>query len=249
MLILSSLGGRKSTIELVFISLLVWHYGVKRIRKIPFFKTIAIIALLCLYFIAIPLIRAPGGFEYYTNNMGQLWEDIYSNGETLIKQTSYVDHYLLVINYFDSETYWWGKSFIDLLTAPIPSSIYPNKPPVDEGVYLRTIAEGYNPVPPTAYSDLYQSSWPPETFGVMYMNFGFLGVILGMYILGAIYRFIYEYMNRSSFSLYSIIIYGIVLFSFHLSNLRIVQFGIEFLWLTLFFMIVFGLKIKRIKSI
>ncbi|MGQ7112601.1 hypothetical protein ACUOFC_34980, partial [Escherichia sp. TWPC-MK] len=63
---------------------------------------------------------------------------------------------------------WLGKSYLDLFKAPLPRSIYPEKPPVDDGMYIRTIAEGYNVTPSRPVQELYASSWPPETLGSMY---------------------------------------------------------------------------------
>ncbi|MGQ7148454.1 hypothetical protein ACUOA8_59935, partial [Escherichia sp. SS-MK2] len=77
---------------------------------------------------------------------------------------------------------------LDLFKAPLPRSIYPEKPPVDDGMYIRTIAEGYNVTPSRPVQELYASSWPPETLGSMYANFWIPGVVFGMYILGIIYK-------------------------------------------------------------
>src|SRR5690606_26344605 len=90
---------------------------------------------------------------------------------SVTRSVSYIDHYLLVMEHFSVDNLWWGKSFIDILYASIPRKIFPDKPPVDDGVYLRSIAEGMDVTPPTPYKDMYQSSWPPETIGTMYMNF------------------------------------------------------------------------------
>lgn len=244
-LIFSSMGGRSSTIYLMFLILLVVHYGVKRIRKIPR-KAIFIAFLMIIYFIAIPIIRTPGAFEYYSKNINQLEKDIRENYEIIFTQTSYVDHYLLILNYFDIDKLWLGASYVDLLKAPIPSSLISNKPPVDDGVYLRTIAEGMDVRPSLPYKDLYKSSWPPETLGIMYMNFWIPGVIIGAYLLGVIYKTFYNYMVNSKYNIFSILIYSNILFSFHLSNLRIVQTLSSIILIFLFFILFYRIRFDPI---
>ncbi|MGE7647251.1 O-antigen polymerase [Peribacillus frigoritolerans] len=244
-LVFSSMGGRTSTVYLMLLIVLVFHYGVKRIRKIPL-RAVFIVLLMVIYFIAIPLIRTPGSFEYYSNNINQLGKDVRENFEIIFTQTSYVDHYLLIVNYFDIDNIWLGSSYVDLLTAPIPSTLIPNKAPVDDGVYLRTIAEGRDVRPSMPYEELFKSSWPPETLGIMYMNFWIPGVIIGMYLLGIIYKVFYNYMVFSKYSIFSILIYSNVIYSFHLSNLRIVQTLTEITLIIIFFIMFFRIRLDSI---
>lgn len=243
--VFSSMGGRSSTIYLLFLIVLVFHYGVKRIKKIPL-RGIFIVSMVVIYFIAVPLLRTPNAFESYSSNINELGKDIVENYEIVFTQTSYVDNYLLIVTYFDIDKLWLGSSYRDLLTAPIPSSLIPNKAPVDDGVYLRTIAEGRDVRPSMSYDDLYQSSWPPETLGIMYMNFWIPGVLIGMYLLGVIYKIFYHYMIFSKYNIFSILIYSNILFSFHLSNLRIVQTLTNIIVISLFFILFFRVKFGAI---
>lgn len=221
-IILSSLGGRKPTLQFLVFCFIIWHFCVERFKRIPL-KMILLIPLAVIYIVVIPIIRSPLGIDYYMNNPESFKSDISDGISNIAKSVSYIDHYLLILDHFSINNLWLGKSYIDLLYAPIPSKLYPDKPPVDDGVYIRSIAEGMDVAPSTPYRNMYQSSWPPETIGTMYMNFWIPGVFLGMYILGCIYNSAYLYMKKSNYSLLAVMVYGYVLLNLQLSNLRIIQ--------------------------
>lgn len=241
--VFSSLGGRKSTI-LIFVSVLfTWHYGVKRIRRIGL-RHVAGVLLFVPYFVLMPVLRSPGGVAYFAQNPGELVDEMGRNLTLVITDLSYVDTYIFVTSYFGSDNVWRGATYLDLLEAPVPSSINEAKPPMDDGVYVRTLAEGLRAEPGMAFPDLFYSSWPPETLGATYMNFWLPGVVVGMFLLGALYRLAYTYMLRSQFTLYSVLVYAHFVISFHLSNLRIVQ-GLVYLTLTtVFFVSFFGFRAR-----
>ncbi|MBG9497212.1 hypothetical protein ABE54_32505 [Bacillus thuringiensis] len=238
--VLSTLGGRKATIHLVILCIVFFHYGVSRIKKMPInFYFILIVGL--VYFIAMPILRSPGAIEYYSERPTELYEQVKQNYTESIKSISYVDHYVLITDHFTLQNVWLGKSYLDLCKAPLPRSIYPEKPPIDDGMYIRTIAEGYNVTPSKPVQELYASSWPPETLGSMYANFWIPGVVFGMYILGVIYKISYYFMKVSGYNFISIFIYGSIILNFQLSNLRIVQITTDLL-LVLVFIFLFSNK-------
>ena len=242
--VFSSLGGRKSTL-LIFISVLfAWHYGVRPIRRIRMLHVVLALSLLP-YFVLMPILRERGGVAYYSANPGELPGEIGKNMRAAITDLSYVDTFVFVTSYFRSDNVWHGATYLDLLKAPVPSSIDPAKPPIDDGVYVRTLAEGVRAEPGMPFSALVYSSWPPETLGTAFMNFWLPGVIVEMFLLGALYRLTYIYMLRSGRTLYSILVYAHVVVSFHLSNLRIVQASVYLTMTTLFFGVFFGFRRRR----
>ncbi|GAB1758476.1 O-antigen polymerase [Priestia megaterium] len=245
--ILSTFGGRKQTLQLVAFCFISWHYGVKRFKRIPL-KVWLLVPFLLIYIIAIPILRNPVGVEYYMNAPRVLMGEIGNNVGELTQQISYVDTYLLVLNHFSVSNIWLGRSFIDLLYAPIPSSVFHNKPPNDEGVYLQTIVQNwYVEVKPSMpFNQLYPSSFPTETLGTMYMNFWIPGIVLGMFLLGSIYKLAYQYMKRSNYNVFSIMVYCFIMLNFHLSNLRITQTLMSIIIVLFFFIILFpNKKIER----
>lgn len=72
------------------------------------------------------------------------------------------------------EGHLWGESFTLVLIAPIPRILWPDKPSVRVGQYVGT--------------DIYQrknkSGVPPSIIGELFLNFGWVGVFLGMALLG-----------------------------------------------------------------
>jgi hypothetical protein len=237
--ILSSMGGRRPVIMLGVYMMIVWHYGVRPIKR---FKLVAVAAatIMVPYMVLVPILRTPDGPRYYISHPDELLEATRKNLDLAVKHTSYVEFYVLATNYFSLDRLWAGRSYLDLLAAPIPSGFFSDKPPVDEGVYLRTIAGGGDVTPSMGRRALNRTSWPPETLGITYMNFWFPGVIIGMFLLGVLYRCGHQYMIRSQYSLFSIYVYCVVIFNFHFSNLRLVFFAMSILISTTFFVSFFG---------
>lgn len=241
LVIYSSFGGRRSSLDLMIAVLFTWHYGVRPIRR-PKLVALGLSAILVPYFVAVPILRTPDGFRRYASNLPALGSAVYENLDLAVRQVSYVNQYVLIANHFTLDRVWLGKSYLDLLTAPIPSSRLPNKPPVDDGVYVQSIAAGQEVTPPVPARGLFQSSWPPETFGIMYMNFWIPGLVVGMFLLGVIYRAAYEYMRESGYSLFSIVMYGNILLNFHFSNLRLMESAVRIVLALVFFGLFFGLR-------
>jgi hypothetical protein len=235
----SSFGGRLATVQLGLFALLTWHYGVRRIRRIPW-QAPALALLLVPYLVAMPILRSPGAFAYYTERPQELGQEILANLERVVIDLSYVDTYVFITSHFNVDNLWLGRVYLDLLLAPIPSGIYAEKPPVDDGVYVATLLTQRDVTPGTPFADLVPTSCPPETLGTMYMNFWLPGVILGMYLLGGIYRAAYRYMQCSGYNLFSIVLYGYVILVFGFSNLRIVGTLVNVSLMTLFFAAFFG---------
>lgn len=245
-LIFTSLGGRKSGLTLVVLLLMAWNFKIQIINKFNKYFYV-LIPCAIFYVIAIPLLRREDGINYYISNMGLLVQDVAKNLSNVFREFSYIDHYIYIIYKFDLENLWGGASFLDLTYAFIPSKFFYNKPPVDDGAYLRTMVENNSILNPgIPYHQLYQSSWPPETFGNLYMNFWIPGVLVGMFFLGLIYRVSYQYVLREK-SILSILMYCSIVFSFHFSNLRIFQTFTDFIYYSFFFF-VFVFVYKVVKS-
>lgn len=224
--IMSGLGGRKSLLILLIEALLLYHYCVKKInvRKILRLKYILGIIAIYFFFILMSNFRTEGAFEAFIQNPAAFVKQSNNGILSTIRGESYVAYYMAVIEYFKTHSLWLGKTFLGLLTAIIPSSLFPGKPPVDDGTYLYSICQGRTDImPPMSFSELNGSSLPLETFGSMYANWGLLGLIFGMILLGGIYGYAYRKMKKNSYSLFSVVIYTQIIFTFQLSTLRIFQ--------------------------
>lgn len=233
--VITILGGRKRSLILIILTLAILLE--MRIVRIGIRNTAIGVIVIIIYFTVVPLIRSEGKIWQYLDKPTDITGDILEKSESIISQTSYMDIYIFIIDRFQNEELWLGKTYLDLATAWIPLAYEHNKPPIDDGIYIRNMAEGYSVQPGMSRRGLIMSSWPPETFGTMYMNFGIVGVIGGMLLLGMIYGYanrMYE-KKRNLFWLY-ISIYGVA--NFQLSNVRIVQTAITVVILAMWVLVV-----------
>ena len=225
--LMTGLGGRKDLLMLVIECAVVYHFVVNPIKMKQVFniKTLSLCCLIFLFFTTYSKLRVPGAMDKFINDPVTFY--ISNNDGGLIKSVageSYVPFYVSIVDYFDKHERWEGKSFSSLTSAFIPSSIYHDKPPVDDGMYLYSIAHSAKNIqPPMPTGKLNGSSWPLATFGAMYANFGPIGVIVGMLLLGIIISYFYRKMQLSDYQFKYVIFYTIILFTFEISTLRIVQ--------------------------
>lgn len=246
--LIQGFGGRTTMIFLIIEIVFIFHYSVKNIdlRKIIKLKNIIGVMLLFLVFVTISSFRVPGAFDKFKDNPLEYvilqGNDVKS---TLVKE-SYVPYYIMTIDYFKGHEKWYGSSFKGLLYALIPSSIYPSKPPVDDGTYLYSICLGRDDIKPVmSFKSLNISSYPLETFGSMYANFGLFGIVFGMIVLGYIIGYTYRKMISSNYTLFYVIAYVYILLGFELSTLRIFQ---TFEILLIFWIITHFIKLIKIKN-
>jgi hypothetical protein len=129
---------------------------------------------------------------------------------------------MLIVQYFTPERLWLGASYVDLLAAPIPRTLLPDKPPVDEGVYLYAITHGNIVRPSMPARQLPVTAWPMGNW-VMYMNFGLPGFVAVMFLNGAVVAAAYRYMQLGGYTPPSVYLYGfLTLNGFSVSNLGLV---------------------------
>lgn len=229
------LGGRKALIMLVIECVVVYHYVVHpiKIKQVFNLKVISLCCFLLLFFTTYSKLRTPNAFDKFVDDPIGFYQKSNDGGLTKsLASESYIPLYVSVIDYFDKNSKWEGKSFASLPLAFIPSSFYPDKPPTDDGMYLYSIGHGAKVQPPMPTRKLNGSSWPLETFGAMYANFGLLGVMLGMFLVGCVISFLYRKMVFCDFKFKYVIFYTLMLFTFEFSTLRIVQAIIAFLILS-----------------
>lgn len=244
------LGGRKAVILMLFEAITIYHYSVKSISIKNIFKPkyVILIVVIAVFFITYVQFRQEGAFESFLSNPYTFIKDNSSGISKVFTSESYVSFYMAIIKYFRNHSYWRGSSYLGLLTAIIPSSLFAGKPPVDDGMYLYSICQGRTDIfPVMKTSALNGSSYPLETFGSAYANFGIIGLFLAMIFLGVIINYFYRKLKKSNYSLFSIIIYAQVIFGFEFSTLRIFQLfqTIVIVWMMTRYIEVF--KIKKSK--
>lgn len=213
---LASLGQRSPLALLCFILVLVHHYSIKKIPSI-FNKKILLVSLGLVFFMITVVQLRPG--QESVSFFDRFERDV-------IQRLGIIERQVVVIGYFDVHDYWYSRLYGTLLFAFLPRNFYPNKPPVDTGVYLHGIRHGEVISPPVAAIDLEPTSWP-DGFLAGYMSFGFFGLITLCLVSGCLYGFIYRLLLLSDFSTPIVVLYSMMGFMGvkPLSPLGIVDFA------------------------
>lgn len=100
----------------------------------------------------------------------------------------------------DKLDYQYGKSLVTWIVAPIPRSQWPEKPAIGVGI---EIGHMLFRTPET-------SGVPPGIVGELYLNFGTIGVFVGMFAIGFILRSVYTTLRPYFPSKNSVLIYAVV---------------------------------------
>lgn len=85
--------------------------------------------------------------------------------------------------------YWGGETYLSLMTSLIPRVVWPDKPTKELG---QTFGHRYGRLHP---EDTITSDNLPQLVE-MYANFGLWGVLIGMFLTGLIYRYLYVMINH-----------------------------------------------------
>lgn len=243
--LLALIGSRKSPLLLLLYSLVMWHLCIAKINLFRA-KFVFALSLALIYFAAIPELRVAGASEYYAENPLELISKGFDNIFNFFDRFSHLNISLLVYSLFDFNSLWWGASFKDLLYAPVPRSIYPDKPPVDEGVYIYNLAHGYLVSPPTPLTEMMAVGWPHSTITNMYANFWIVGVALGGFFTGIVYKILYNSCSITKADPFFVLLYcGVIFGDFALTNIKIVNF-LTLVVFSLFYMLVLRVLIKRV---
>lgn len=218
---MSVFGGRKDGLLLLCTALISYSYYVR-----PFKWTSLLLPVLVLgvaaYNYVVHVARQVNGLALVLADPGEVLVAGLEDIAFFFKTLSYMDTYLFIIHYFQEEPYWGLAILRGVSTAFIPSLIYPEKPPVDEGVYVRALLEGEHLVPPVPARDLYLSSLPPETLGNGYLAYGVIGVLVFMALKAYVLRSALNVrMIRTPALATAFLVYFV--FNFQISPLRFVQ--------------------------
>jgi oligosaccharide repeat unit polymerase len=201
---------------------MIYHYKIQRIsiKMLLRPRYLLLFVLAVLFVVAMPLLRNSQGYMKY-GNLLSLLNAAFENLETIPRWFSFVGRDIFVYENFRFENFWFGKNIINLIYSPLPRSLFPLKPPVDEGIYLANIINGFNVSPPSNIYTL-NNSYPFSNQGIFYANFGFVGLLLGSMLLGYLYAFVYKGLKKSQFYFASIIIYQVIIYKWSFTSHAIV---------------------------
>ena len=237
-LVFSSTGGRKDSMYLIVMSVAAYYYYLKgnNINLIDKAKLILVGSLVFVYIFIIPVIRSKDGLNLLNKGEINFIELIGVGGFFSNLSYTYID--VFAINHFDESNTWNFSSFLT-----IPSNIFDRKeaelrPPIDEGMYfVSSIVWGGDYKPLIPRNELREFSFPIENMGFAYANALLPGVIISFFLLGIIYRYIYNKFIRSGYNSIWLFIYLFSVFNLNFSSLRIVTFVVIILLLYLYTMI------------
>lgn len=245
--ILVSVGERKNPLLSIICFIIFWHFEV---RPIKIFRPRFVILFLALgAFAAIfPELRKPSGTELLLSDPASILAASASNWGQMFARMSDIETSLFVYNYFDDPSkLWYGAALSDLATGIIPSSLMPDKPPIDEGVYIYALGFDYLVTPPVPFLDLIPVGWPLSRVTGPYVNFGVFGVLVGGLVTG----FIVRRVALSAFSTEtpgSIFLYTWVIFTgFGLTNAFVFNFAL-ILGLLLPVEVYYRMQLRRLRA-
>ena len=215
---LVSVGERKNPVLVIVFAMIVWHYRVHRISLLHI--RYAVLLLTLMAFAALfPELRKPGGTEILLSQPTQILAASATNWGQLFARMSDIETSLFIYSHFDNPaTYWRGASYPSLLTGIIPSQFMPDKPPVDEGVYIYALSFNVHVEPPVPFQNLFPVGWPVSRVTGPFVHFGVSGVFVGGLLTGVVMRRIHHYAFRAA-SPASIFVYVWTMFTgFGLTN-------------------------------
>jgi hypothetical protein len=134
------------------------------------------------------------------------WSTEYDGGVRNIARLSHILTFAIVVDRTPSAVpYWGGETLIPIFSKPIPRILWPGKP---EEVLGNTFWKNYAGVmSDDDYVTSYNLPWLPE----LYANFGWLGVVIGMIVIGVAFRYLVEKF-RADDGVEARFIFGLALF-------------------------------------
>jgi len=227
LVLLSTLGGRGFLLYPVLLCLICHHYLVHRI-------SIARLALVAVCFATFAV-----GYKTLRDSVATerqvgvqvLEESKWTPTELftqLFQEQTSLDAFAVLIDDMPAHLqFQWGRTWLNLLTLPIPSKLWTGKPAILEGHVFGEI-----------YFDE-SSGRPPGYAGVLYMNFGYLGIVPGFALLGVFHKFLYRYLRNNRTNGMAVCLYALTAITlFDFSNIQITHWLYWGPWLLLAFGII-----------
>src|SRR5690606_30291145 len=108
---------------------------------------------------------------------------------TLDDRSTYFDiHLWIVDNVPRNVEPWAGKTILNLFLAPIPRSMWADKPlALTEATAVGIMINGND-----------RTGLPPDIVTLFFLHFLFPGVVIGMFVVGVALRWIYHYLKLNT---------------------------------------------------
>jgi len=163
--------------------------------------------------------------------------DVY---EALAARTDYLVTFAKVVELTPSLVpFWGGYSYSTLVTSLLPRMIFPDKPVKNVG---QEFGHRYSFLTAEDLSTSYNLPLLLE----MYVNFGELGVWLGMFILGLIFRFLYSLLNHPKAGEGGILISTVIFVNLlNVESDFSLVFGSTLQYILLFYIVIRRMKLRQ----
>lgn len=192
MVVMLFFGDRGGVIYGFLALLLCYHFSVRRIpRKVAgtiFIGLYAVVFVLGTIRQGIFLAREEGlaaGFAHAAVD-----ESVSSADQISAKlNLKSFDHFLVVLQDYDLDNYRWGEDYLTGLKGIVPRRIWKGKPTnISMGGWFRD-----------TYMPETEGGKPITAAGEWYINFGYLGVLMGFAIGAFFFRVVWEYVRRTEY--------------------------------------------------
>jgi hypothetical protein len=163
-----------------------------------------------------------------------------SSGDDALGRTAHIIVFSKVVDSTPAIIpYWGGATYVNLFTTYIPRAVWPDKP---QELIGNVFGRRYKFLGSNDYSTSFNLPWIVE----MYTNFGTLGVLIGMPLVGLLLAFLEQKLNSLKMSSLEVVIGATVLFSlvYQESNLSLMLGGAINLSLVLYLTFRFLLRGK-----
>lgn len=105
----------------------------------------------------------------------------------------------------DKLPYQFGESLVYWLVSPIPRTWWPGKPAISYGLIIGEKIYGKRDETDAG------GGIPPGFVAELYLNFGYAGIVLGMFLMGMIFKLLYNaYLQSRNKSTYAMLVFVIV---------------------------------------
>lgn len=203
------LGGRSIIIVYLFQPVVIYYY----IRKFRTQKRLSfLVALIIISVFAVLIIVILGSMRVHIAKGGFLGDissmpDIFLMGivQRLIGEFTQFDWFAIILYLVPMAVpYHNGSTFLQFFYMFIPRAFWAEKPLPIAYTVNQMFTQSPNP-----------SGTPFTILGELYLNFGILGIILGMILFGLFFKSIYCYFKNNNRNLASIIIYSYLFVNIH----------------------------------
>jgi len=207
MSVLFTLGGRTGPIFLLFAALVYVHFYHKKFAfTLKLFLFFIIVFIVSVYISLLRFQNLDSILELQLSAVPfKLWYGVIGGYFTYIIRDS------VIITYFSENDFWHGSGLLSFIYAFIPRSLYPDKPVVDNGIYVIAMSVGQKVTPPMLPENLPNYGWP-EGYMSGYMEAGWIGLILGVILSCYLINFVFSRLVKSDFKVEWVFLYCMFMF-------------------------------------